>query len=282
VESRVRRAVRLALTVLLTASVLTAAPRGSVADDDSASFRDLATATDFRIRVAAALALGKSTSPGARPALEKALTDPHPAVRAAAAAALGALGDARALPALRSALDKEDNASAKAAIDRTVKRLSSSPSATPAAPQAKPKFLVSVGKLENRSGIATATPALKANTRARMAKVPGVEVLVEGTDPVVEGKARNLPAFTVDGTLTRLDKQQGADNVGYQAKVEYLVRKMPDQKLTGTMRGSAAAFADTKEVHGEGELVQLQSDAIAAAVDSALKGVSPALEAGMK
>jgi hypothetical protein len=252
---------------VLAAGVLTSAPRGSVADDDSASLRDLATASDYRLRVASALALGKSKSPGARPALEKALGDAHPAVRSAAAAALGALGDARALPALKTALDKEETADVKGEIGRTIKRLNA-------------KFLVVFGKLENRSGVSTAAPTLKASTRARMAEVPGVEVLADGANAAAEGKSRNLPAFTVDGTLTLLDKQQGKDNIGYQAKVEYLVRKAPDQKLTGTLRGSAAAFADTKEVRGDGELAQLQSDAISAAVDSALKGASPALEAG--
>jgi HEAT repeat protein len=280
---RVRKAGRLLVALVLAAGVLASAPRGSIADDDSTSFRDLATASDYRVRVAAALALGKSKSPGARPALEKALGDAHPAVRSAAAAALGSLGDARALPALKSALDKEDTPDVRASIDRTMKRLSTGsanpvPGAGPA--QSKAKFLVSVGKLENRSGVSAASSTLKTSTRTRMAQVPGVEVLADGADAAAEGRSRNLPTFTVDGSLTRLDKQQGKDNIGYQAKVEYLVRKLPDQKLTGTLRGSAAAFADTKEVHGDGELVQLQSDAIAAAVDSALKGVSPALEAG--
>jgi HEAT repeat protein len=280
---RVRKAGRLLVALVLAAGVLTSAVGASplaIADDDTTSFRDLATATDYRVRVAAALALGKSKSPGARPALEKALGDAHPAVRSSAAAALGSLGDARALPALKSALDKEETPDVRAAIDRTMKRLSTGGATTAGPAQAKAKFLVSVGKLENRSGISAASSTLKTSTRTRMSQVPGVEVLADGADAAAEGRSRHLPTFTVDGSLTRLDTQQGKDNIGYQAKVEYLVRKLPDQKLTGTLRGSAAAFADTKEVHGDGELAQLQSDAIAAAIDSALKGVSPALEAG--
>ena len=77
---------------IVAALMLGAAP-SSVAQDDSGAFRDLAIGTDFRLRVAAALSLGKSKSAGARPALEKALGDPNPAVRAAAAAGLGASGD---------------------------------------------------------------------------------------------------------------------------------------------------------------------------------------------
>jgi hypothetical protein len=61
-----------------------------------------------------------------------------------------------------------------------------------------------------------------------------------------------------------------------------MVRKVPDQKLIGTLRGNASALADANQVRGEGELAQLRGDAIAAAVDSALKGAQPALEAGVR
>jgi hypothetical protein len=270
--------------VVSSAASVTSAPSVAVAQDDAASFRDLAIGTDFRVRVAAALSLGKSKSPGARAALEKALGDAHPAVRSAAAAALGALGDGRALPALRAAMASEGIADVKAEMDRSAKRLASTPAAGPQAPQAKARFLVAVGKVENKSG-STADKigaALKASTRTRMAQVPGVEVLADGTDVGAEGKSRNLPAFAVDASITRLDKQQGADNIGYSAKVEYVLRRMPDQKLSGSMRGSAAAFADAKQVRGPDDLVDLQIEALAAAVDAALKGASPSLEAAVR
>jgi hypothetical protein len=282
-----RLRVRLLGSALLVATVVSSLPVASVAQDDGAAFRDLAIGNDFRVRVAAALALGKSKSPGARPALEKALGDAHPAVRSAAAAALGSLGDPRSIPPLKTAFAAEAVADVKAEMDRTIRRLTTASPAAPApaaAPQAKARFLVALGRLENKSGLAVdkLAPALKSNTRSRMSQVPGVEVLADGTDPGVEGKSRNLPAFTVDGSLTKLDKQQGSDNVGYSARVEYVIRKMPEAKLSGTMRGSAAAFADAKEVRGPDELAQLQIDALAAAVEAALKGASPTLEAALR
>jgi len=48
------------------------------------------------------------------------------------------------------------------------------------------------------------------------------------------------------------------------------------------MSGNAKAQADAKEIHGQSELAQLQSDVIGAAIDSALKGASPALEAAAR
>jgi hypothetical protein len=254
----------------------------SVAQDDSSAFRDLAIGTDFRLRVAAALSLGKSTSPGARPALEKALGDPNPAVRAAAAAGLGAIGDAGALVALKQALARETTPNVQAQFETTIKRLGAAKGSK--ANLSKPRFLISLGHLENRSSITApeVATALKAATRAKMAAVPGIEILTDGTDIAAASKSRNLPAFTVDGSLTELAKKQSAGGVSYSARVEYLIRKMPEQSLKGTMSGNAQAQADTKEIHGQTELAQLQVDAVGAAIDSALRGASPALEAAAR
>lgn len=266
------------LALLMAALVSVSAVQLPLADDASA-FRDLVTGGDFRVRVVAAMLLGKSKAPGARPALEKALGDPHPAVRAAAAAGLGALGDAGALPALNAALAKETATNVQAQFANTIKRLSGA-----AAAAAKPRFLIALGRLENKSGVSgiELASALKVGTRSKMSQVPGVEVVADGTDISAASKSRGLPGFTVDGSLMQLAKKQSSDGVGYAARVEYLIRKMPEQALKGTMSGNAQALADAKQVRGQTELAQLQIDAVSAAIDSALKGASPALEAATR
>jgi hypothetical protein len=266
------------LTLLLTVLVVLSAVPASTADDASA-FRDLAIGSDFRLRVVAALALGKSKSPGAQPALEKALGDPHPAVRISAAAALSTLGAPAAVPALKAALAKETMPNVKAQFETSINRLSGA-----SAPAAKPKFLVALGRLENKSGVhgSEIASALKTNTRARMTQVPGVEVVADGADISAASKTRGLPGFTLDGSLIQLAKRQNSDGVGYAARVEYLIRKMPEQALKGTVSGDAQAVADAKQVRGQSELAQLQIDAVSAAIDSALKGVSPTLEAAAR
>lgn len=277
-----RLARRTLIRLGIVAVLLVGAAPSSVAQDDSGAFRDLAIGADFRLRVAAALSLGKSRSAGARPALEKALGDPNPAVRAAAAAALGALGDPASIAALRSALAKETTPNVYAQFETTIKRLDSSPALR--ANTSKPRFLISLGRLENRSGVSApeVATALKTATRAKMAAVPGIEVLSDGTDIVAASKSRNLPAFTVDGSLTELAKKQSRDGVSFSARVEYLIRKMPEHSLKGTMSGNAKAQAETNEIRGQSQLAQLQIDAVGAAIDSALRGASPALEAAAR
>lgn len=264
---------RLLIATVLSASMILGSTSGSTAADDATSaYRDLATGTDFRLRVAAALSLGKSKNPGARPALEHALKDAHPAVRAAAAAALSALGNTAAIPALKEALDGESSVTVRSQIATTIERLK---------PPSKARYLISLGKFENRSAIKDTALGvlLRDRTRSQVAQVPGVELVNDGADVGAAGKSRQLPAFKIDGSVTQLSKRQGNDGISFSAKVEYVIREMPGQTLKGSMTGSARALADARNVRGQSELAQLQSDAVAGAIESALRGASPALEA---
>jgi HEAT repeat protein len=101
VLGRTKRVFLRAWLVLITFwAVLVARPNSAPAQDVAEARHDITEADDFRLRVSAALLLGKSHAEGARPLLEQALSDAHPAVRTAAAAALAAYGDPAAVPAL--------------------------------------------------------------------------------------------------------------------------------------------------------------------------------------
>src|SRR5262245_31979644 len=69
------RLVKRALVALLSAALISLSAVKVPLADDASAFRDLAIGEDFRVRVAAAMLLGRSKAPGARPALEKALGD---------------------------------------------------------------------------------------------------------------------------------------------------------------------------------------------------------------
>ncbi|MGK3961179.1 HEAT repeat domain-containing protein [Sorangium sp. So ce1667] len=265
---------RLFIAMILATSMILGGTSPSVAEDgDTSAFRDIAVGKDYRLRVAAALALSRSKSPGARPALEKALKDAHPAVRASAAAALGALGNPAAVPALKAALDTEAAPTLKRQIQAAIEKLSKS--------SARARFLVSLGKFENRTGVKDAMlgSMLRQHTRSRVSQFVDIEIVADGTDVAAEGKTRKLPAFTLDGSVTQLSKRHGADGVGYAAKVEYVIREMPSQTLKGSMTGSAQAVAEARRAKGRRELAQLQSDAVAGAIESALQRAPLALEA---
>lgn len=95
--------------------------------DASQSVSELAdrllNSPDSRIRVQAALALGRSKSAKAVRPLCDGLSDGEPTVRCAAAAGLGRLGQAEGLPCLRKRMDQERNGEVRSSIERVVERL---------------------------------------------------------------------------------------------------------------------------------------------------------------
>jgi hypothetical protein len=271
---------RIAACILVTSLWMSTAVATSTAADTSSLVHDLETGGDFRVRVAAALALGKSGSPSARPALEKALHDPHPAVRAAAAAGLGALGDRNAVTALRDAASRETSPSVKNQLVATIARLDGGASGH----ATKAKFLLALGQVQNRShaNAPAITTALQRSAREQLAQIPGVELLADGADLRAQASSRKLPVLAVDGSLTRLDKGVSGREITYSARVEFLIRRMPDQALKGSVSGAAQALADARALTSERALAELQTDAVAAAVESAMRGAPTALEAAAR
>ncbi|AKT39055.1 HEAT repeat domain-containing protein [Chondromyces crocatus] len=259
------------LIVIACVASLLGSASSSIAQDEALALKDLATDTDARVRVAAALALGKTKNPAGRAALESALKDGNASVRVAAAAALGTRGETSSLPALRAALQKEEVVNVRSQLDAAILRLSS---------KAPVRFLVSLGKLDNRSSVkdGRVINVLREETRAKAALIPGVELLAEGVDAAEVGQARKLPAFTLDGAVTHLAKGQAGGDFSYAAQVEFLIRKQPEQALKGSLAGSARALAEARSVRGPAQIDQLQRDAVSGAIESALRGATTALE----
>src|SRR5262245_59638635 len=96
----------------------------STAEDTSNLKTDLLMSPDFRVRVGAALALGRTRPPDARFVLERALDDAHPAVRAAAAAALAQVDDDGAVPTLQKHLASESSGAVKSQLKSSIDQLS--------------------------------------------------------------------------------------------------------------------------------------------------------------
>ena len=233
---------KMLVSILVAFVVALGAAPASTAADLSSLYRTLATSPDFRVRVAAALGLGT-------------------------------LGDADALAALKSAAGRESTASVKSAMQAAVRKLSRG--------SAKARFLVAVGTIKNESGVSGPKIAsmLKSSARSKAAQVPGVELLADGSDLGAASRSRGLPAFAIDGKLVKLSRSDSSGEVGFSAKVEFLVRKVPEQALKGTMRGSATALGGVRVGARPDQIARLQIEAVSAAVESAMKGCKPVLEA---
>jgi hypothetical protein len=231
--------------------------------------KDVLSASDFRVRVSSALALGKKKDGGSVSTLGQALKDDNAAVRAAAAAALSQIGDLSALPLLERARATEKDATVKASIEKAITAL-----------KPKTKYIVTFGKLENKSGNPKVSSHFLSAVKAEVGRIPGVEVASSATEAAQKAKEKSVPTIGLDGRLVTLAKSSAGGDVAFAAKVEFVIRK--DQSLKATVKGDAKALANSKSVKGDADLASLQADAVTAAIQSALKGAPTALDAAVK
>jgi hypothetical protein len=229
---------------------------------------------DFRVRVQAALQLGKSISPEAFAPLVGALDDENASVRAACVAALESLGDMRAIGPL-----KEHRLDRSEAVRKQVKSsLAELESQALEAP--KPKVLVKLGIMKNGSGVKSKRieSDLAQASRQKLGELPGVKVLLEGDD----GAGRKTPIVMVTGSVEQLKASREGSSIVYSAKVEYILHTMPEQSIAAKVSGSASAQASEQDANDQIKSAQLRKDVLEAAIASALRRAPPALLAAAR
>ena len=245
----------------------------------------LKTGEDFRVRVAAALELGRSKHGLSREPLEAALDDENAAVRAAAAAALKVLNDSRALPALREHAG-DPSPSVRAQIKASIAALlkSGSSGGSGGATAERPRVLVKIGKMKNGSGVGSSAlvDKLERTSRQKFMGLPGVEVVGAQDDVNAQAKKKRLPAVMVTGRIRKLRALRDGADVVYSASVEYVMHRMPDQALVGTVSGTASARASPDEVRDSARSAELRNSVLEAAVASAMRRAPEALLAASR
>jgi hypothetical protein len=229
---------------------------------------------DFRVRVQAALQLGKSMSPQALGPLVSALDDDNASVRAAAVAALESLGDMRAIAPLKEhRLDRSD--AVRKQIKSSLAELEAQTLDTP-----KAKVLVKLGIMKNGSGVKSKRieSDLAQASRKKLSELPGVRVLVEGDD----GSGKKTPVVMVTGSVEQLKASREGSSIVYTAKVEYVLHTMPEQSIAAKVSGSASAQASEQEANDQTRSAQLRKEVLEAAIASALRRAPPALIAAAR
>jgi hypothetical protein len=229
---------------------------------------------DFRVRVQAALQLGKSMSPEAFAPLVAALDDDNASVRAAAVAALESLGDTRAIEPLKERrLDRSE--AVRKQIRSTLAELEAQAVQAP-----KPKVLVKLGMMRNTSGVKSKRieSDLAQASRQKLNELPGVKVLVEGDD----GAGKKTPVVMVTGSIEQLKASREGSSIVYTAKVEYILHTMPEQSIAAKVSGSASAQASEQEASDQTRSAQLRKEVLEAAIASALRRAPPALIAAAR
>lgn len=283
-SARARWRVKCALHVLVVALVVGSA--GSTSAQSHDPRQEITSAEDFRVRVGAALALGRSRSADARTYLEKGLADPHPTVRTASAAALSALRDVAAVPALERRLGSESSESVRSQLRTSIAALravsdgsgTTAPAAAPGGGGSKAaRYALQFGSMKNLSGVRGPELGniMRVSAQRRAAELQGA-LLVE--DPSAGKGPKGVPMLVLDGSLTKLAQQSQANGgVSFTARVEFTVRKIPENTLKGALSGAATSLGTAKALTARNLVIALQDQAVEGAVESAMRGANEGL-----
>jgi hypothetical protein len=251
------------------------------ATDVSTLIERLEEGIDFRVRVQAALELGKTKDTRARPPLEEALDDDNAAVRAAAAAALKVLGDRRAIAALEKHR-KDSSPAVRSQIESSIEFLLSARSTEV---KQKAEVLVQIGKFRNGSTVhskAVVDDAERAS-RKQLQDIPGVEIVDDEPAPATRRNGTSgLPVVMVSGRVKKLESYREGSAVIYAASVEFVVHKMPGQTIKSVVSGSARASGSASSISDRRAMADLRRTALEAAIESAVSRAPQALKAAVE
>ncbi len=215
-------------------------------------------AGDFRVRVSAALQLGKSLSGDAVLPLAAALDDSNASVRAAAAAGLKNLGDQAALPALKAHRSDKSEA-VRAQVSAAIKTLEEERLTGP-----KPRVLVKIGMMKNGSGVKSKRieNELADSSRRKLGELPGVRVLAaDGSGPnsdASSGRPSTVPMVMVTGNVSELKASREGRSITYSASVEYVLHTMPEQAIAAKVSGRASATATEQDAQDASVLANIR------------------------
>lgn len=185
--------------------------------------RALQNDPSFKVRVQAALLLGKLGDKAALEGLTKALGDENKSVRAMAAQSLGKIGDVRAVPALKRLLGSEGDGFVRTQAEAAIAALQDSDA------RGK-KILVTLGSFSGgaKSADSAVLALLRESLKQSLGKLPQLGFM-EGGD--AKGKGSGKPAFLVDGNVSRLDESPAGGNVETHCEVKVMVARWPGRSI---------------------------------------------------
>ncbi len=244
-----------------------AAPLSARADKIDDLTRALMQDPSYKVRVQAALVLGKLNDKRAVPALMQALRDENESVRGVAATSLGRLGDRQAANALQVAATNDSSEFVRGQARKALELVASSGPSIGAPPQ-RPgaRFYLAVGFQGSKPG----NQIVREQLTRELQKLPHVTLSVGGGSPSASQLSSNhLQGFVVDGNIQRLS----ASNQGGQAQVDCdlkaFVATYPDKSIK--MMTTEGASLSTGS--GSSEQESAKRDCLAAAVEAVREDV---------
>ncbi len=210
--------------------------------------------SNYKVRVQAAIVLGKLADPGSVSCLIKALGDANKTVRGIAAQALGQIGDGRAADPLRALLQGEVDPFVKGQADKALAALQTSGGAAganaglgAAGGTKKAKIFLSFGPF---TGTSKAIPPDAAKTvhdilQRELGKLGTVTMSLAPADEKNFVKS-GLLGFYIDGAVTRLDDTPSGGSSETSCDVKAQVMRWPSKSLISWTNAGASVQSGSR------------------------------------
>lgn len=224
-RGRARQRVARALRVSLLLGAFAAAQPAHAEKVQDLS-RALSEDGSYKVRVQAALLLGKLGDRNAVPALERALRDENNTVRAIAAQALGRLGAPEAAASLRGLLGTERDAFVRTQAEKALAALTTETAS-------KKRIYLTIGPFSGgtRQADSEALGILRSALQRELGKLSAVTFTLEpGVDERAFARTGRV-GFLIDGNVTRLDDGQMAGGLETNCDVKVMVARWPSKSI---------------------------------------------------
>jgi hypothetical protein len=203
----------------------------------------------YKVRLQAALLLGKLGDRGAVAPLVKALGDENRTVRGMAAQSLGRLGASEAAAPLKATLQRERDPFVRGQVEKALAALGPGPEpGGRGGGGGKARIYLTFGSFSGGSRLADAglLEALRSALRRELTKLTGVTFSLESGEEKSFGKSGRL-GFLIDGNVTRLDDGMVGGAVEINCDVKVMVARWPSKSIILWTNAGAAVQGGSRE-----------------------------------
>ncbi len=235
--------------------------------------KSLSSDPSYKVRVQAALVLGKLKDARAIPALSQALRDQDATVRGTAASALGQIGNAAARDALEGAAQDVDGF-VRGQAQKALAMLGTGTTTKP--PTGKgARFYMAIGfQTVGKAGPEYATVIREALAK-ELQKLPDVTLTVGTGDPTAATLSQHkLQGFVVDGTIQRLTATMAGGQAQIDCDLKAFVATYPAKSIKMmTTEGASLQVGANERESAKKDCIQAAAEAIKDDVGKYLKTV---------
>ena len=223
------RPVRAFVVALL---LLAAVPASADKIDDLT--RTLMQDPSYKVRVQAALVLGKLADKRAVPALIQALRDENETVRGVAATSLGRIGDKSSANALMTSASSDSSEFVRSQAKKALELVAggTGPVVTPSQ-KAGARFYVAIDFSNGGKGGAEYGKLVRDALAKELQKLPTVTLSAGGSGPPSKSvlSSKHLTGFVVDGTIQRLSATPSGGQQTIDCDLKAFVATFPERSI---------------------------------------------------